>query len=248
MSMTAIYDAAPGAGRDRTLLVMLPGAKARAQDFVEHGFVRQIRERRLALDVVAVDANLGHYLERTFNTQLAHDIIGPALAGGNRRIWLMGISLGGMGALTYAREHPAQIDGVILIAPFLATRGMIAEVTRAGGWSGWLPGIVKSDDDERQLLAWIKAYRPGSAGMPDLHLGYGTDDIFADASKLLAQRLPAGHVVSIAGDHDWTTWSNLWQRLLERDLFGGDISPARATVPINGDDLMLGRASAPADS
>ena len=38
MSMTAIYDAAPGAGRDRTLLVMLPGAKARAQDFVEHGF------------------------------------------------------------------------------------------------------------------------------------------------------------------------------------------------------------------
>ncbi len=230
MSMTAIYDFAPATDDEHALLVMLPGAKASAQDFIEHGFVREIRERNLPLDVVAVDADLGLYLERAFTAQLAQHIIEPALAKNTRRIWLMGISLGGGGALTYAREHPAQIDGVIVLAPFLATTGTIAEVVRAGGWSDWNEGAIDADDDERRLLAWIKAYRSDTPGTPEIHLGYGTDDRFVAASELLAQRLPPKHVVSMAGGHDWPTWSNLWRRLLERDLFDGDNLSARAML------------------
>ncbi len=228
MSMTAIYDLAPDTSDKRALLVMLPGAKAGAQDFVDHGFVREIRKRGLPLDIVAVDADLELYLERTFTAQLAQHIIEPALANTTRRIWLMGISLGGGGALTYAREHPAQIEGVIVLAPFLATTGTIAEVVRAGGWSGWNEYAMDADDDERQLLGWIKAYQPGVPGTPAIHLGYGTDDRFVAASALLAQRLPPEHVVAMAGGHDWPTWAKLWQRLLERDLFAHDNLAARA--------------------
>ena len=233
MSMDAIYDLAPEPGTNRIMLVMLPGAKARPQDLVQYGFVRALRERSLPIDVVAVEAHLGYYLERSLSEHLTHDIIAPARARNYQRIWLMGISLGGMGALIYAREHPADIEGVILLAPFLGARGTIAEVVRAGGLARWQPGAIKPDDDERRLLAWIKAYQPAAAALPKIYLGYGTDDRFAAASKMLAERLPAAQVVTIPGGHDWATWIHLWQHLLDQDLFSSDkkVARKRVTVP-----------------
>jgi S-formylglutathione hydrolase FrmB len=142
----------------------------------------------------------------------------------------MGISLGGGGALNYARGHPGAIEGVVVLAPFLATTGTIAEVVRAGGWPGWDAQAIDGDDEERQLLAWIKAYRPEAEDVPAIHLGYGTEDRFVAASELLAQRLPSTHVVSTEGGHDWPTWSNLWRKLLERGLFATD-NP-RAHLPL----------------
>ena len=219
MSMDAIYDLAPEPSTNRIMLVMLPSAKARPQDFAQHRFVRALRDRSLPIDVVTVEAHLGYYLERSFSKHLTHDIITPARARNYDRIWLMGISLGGMGALIYAREHPADIGGVILLAPFLGARGTIAEVGRAGGLARWQPGAIKADDEERHLLAWIKAYRPDAAALPKVYLGYGTEDRFAAASKMLAERLPAAHVVTIPGGHDWATWIRLWHQLLDQDLF-----------------------------
>jgi pimeloyl-ACP methyl ester carboxylesterase len=230
--MEAIYDLAPEPVTDRIMLVMLPGAKAGAQDLVQQGFVRALRERRLPVDVVAVDAHLGYYLERSLSSHLTDDILAPARARNYRRIWLMGISLGGMGALIYASEHPSDIEGVILLAPFLGARGTIAEVVRAGGLAQWQPGAIKADDDERQLLAWIKAYPPAAAAPPGIYLGYGTNDRFAAASNLLAQRLPAAQVVTIAGGHDWATWLHLWQRWLDRGLFCSDEKVMRRRVTV----------------
>jgi pimeloyl-ACP methyl ester carboxylesterase len=234
MRMKAIYDPAPRQCAGRVMLVMLPGAKARPQELMQHGFVRALRERGLPIDVVAAEAHLGYYLERSFSTRLLHDIIAPARARNYRRIWLMGISLGGMGALIYARDHPAEIEGVILLAPFLGVRGTIAEVVRAGGLARWQPGALKADDDERRLLAWIKAYQSTAATLPAIYLGYGTNDRYAAASELLAERLPAAQVVTIAGDHDWATWLNAWQLLLDKGVFAGarkTFAGQRAPIP-----------------
>jgi pimeloyl-ACP methyl ester carboxylesterase len=233
MSMEAIYDLAPEAGSNRIMLVMLPSAKARPQDLVQYGFVRALRERGLRVDVVAVEAHLGYYLERNLSEHLAHDIIAPARARDYQRIWLMGISLGSMGALIYTSEHPADIEGVILLAPFLGARGTIAEVVRAGGLARWEPSAIKPDDDERRLLAWIKAYQPAASALPRIYLGYGTEDRFAAASKMLAELLPAAQVVTVPGGHEWATWICLWQQLLDQDLFPGDnkVARGRVTVP-----------------
>lgn len=230
MNMQAIHDPAPRQGADRILLVMLPGAKARARDLVHHGFVQALRERGLPIDVAAADAHLGYYLERSLSRHLTHDIIAPARARNYRRIWLMGISLGGMGALIYARDHPADIEGVILLAPFLGVRGTIAEVVGAGGLARWQPGALAADDDERRLLAWIKAYQPAAA-LPGIYLGYGTDDRFAAAAGMLAERLPAARVVTVSGGHDWATWMRLWQHLLDQDLFSGN---EKKRLPVAG--------------
>jgi len=101
----AILDLAPDQGADRPLLVMFAGATDRLEDCVEQGFIGMVRVSSALIDVVAVDAHMNYYLERSVVERLETDVIAPALAKGYMRIWLMGISLGGMGALDYARRH-----------------------------------------------------------------------------------------------------------------------------------------------
>lgn len=228
--MDVIYDVESTPLDGRVLLIMLPGVKDLPQDLVTHGFVRALRERKLPVDVAAVDAHLGYYLERDLVVRLNQDIVAPARAKGYQRIWLMGISLGGMGSLIYAREKGAQIDGVVLLAPFLGVRGTIAEVVAAGGLERWQAGAVKAEDEERLLLRWLQTYQADSPdpALPPIWLGYGQDDRFAAASELLAQRLPAARVLAIPGGHDWATWSDLWQRLLARDPFNSKTGTAAA--------------------
>ncbi len=217
--MDAIYDLAPGRGADRVLLVMLPGAMDRAQDLLEQGFSVALRERGLPVDIVAADAHVDYYLERNLIERLATEIIAPARSVGYKRIWLMGISIGGMGSMAYVREHAADIEGVVLLAPFLGTRGLIAEVMRAGGLIHWTPGEIPPGDDERMLVAWLRTYRAEDPAWPAIFLGYGKGDRFAPASTMLAAQLPASRVVAVEGGHDWQTWKALWQQLLDRGLF-----------------------------
>jgi len=217
--MHAIYDLAPGCGADRVLLVMLPGAMNRAQDLLGHGFGAALRERDLPVDTVAADAHIDDYIERKVIQRLAADIIAPARSMGYNRIWLMGISIGGMGSMAYVREHAADIEGVVLLAPFLGTRGLIGEVMRAGGLRQWRPGEIPPGDDERMLVAWLRTYRADDPALPVVYLGYGTGDRFALASTMLAAQLPASRVLAVDGGHDWQTWKLLWQQLLDRGLF-----------------------------
>ncbi|HET9403781.1 MAG TPA: alpha/beta hydrolase [Burkholderiales bacterium] len=223
--MDAIHDPAPSAGADRIALVMLPGARDRAQDLVEHGFVQALRTRDLAVDAVAVDARFDHYLEHSIVARLEEDIIAPLRRKGLARIWLMGISLGSTGALSYAREHSGAVEGMILLAPFLGTRGLIAEITQAGGLRHWQPGTIAPQDDERRLLAWLRQYRAGDPALPRICLGYGTEDRYAPASLMLAQQLPERQVMTIPGGHDWPTWLKLWERWLDSDALASPGKP-----------------------
>ena len=220
MCLHAIYDWAPPTAAG-VLLVMLPGAASRPQDLVDHGFVRALRERRLPVDVAIVDAHLGLYLDHSLSVRLTLDVIAPTRSDARRRLWLLGISLGGMGALIHVREHPLDVEGVILLAPFLGSRGTIAEVVRAGGLDEWRLDSITADDDERALLAWLGTYSADDRSRPEIHLGYGVRDRYAAASKMLAARLPPERVVTIDGEHEWSTWIALWQRMLDRGLFSG---------------------------
>lgn len=218
--MRAIHDVAPGQDADRILLVMLPAAKARPEDLLEQGFVAAIRERALPLDVAVVDAHADYYLERSVGERLAVDVVTPLRTnGGYRRIWLMGMSLGGMGCVAYAHKHAAEVEGMILLAPFLGARGLIAQILHAGGLARWQPGALEPDDEELGLLLWLKHYRADDPRLPAIHLGFGSHDRYAPASAMLAQQLPAERVVSVAGKHDWQTWIRLWRVLLAKNLF-----------------------------
>lgn len=214
--MNVIREAAPG-GDSRVAVVMLPGAGDRAQDLVERGFIRSLRQRGLAVDVVAVDPPFDDYLDDNVAARLERDVI-AALRASGVSTWLMGISLGGLGALSYAREHGGSVEGVVLLAPFVGTRGLVAEIARAGGLERWQPGTIAPDDAERRTLAWLAGRGEQDPAPPPIFLGYGTEDRYAPASVMLARRLPRERVVSLPGGHDWVTWLSLWERLLDRGV------------------------------
>jgi len=131
--ISILHHRAPGSGTDRPLLIMLPGAGIEAAAFSENGLVAALHEQEPAVDIAALRPDITLYLDGGFVEALHRAVVEPALAQGYTRIWLLGISLGGMGALLYASAHGALVEGLILLAPFLGTRGTLAEMTKAGG-------------------------------------------------------------------------------------------------------------------
>ena len=209
-----------------TLLVLLPGIYGHASEFAAEGFVDAVRTRGIAADVALVDATFPFYRDRDIAVRLDADVVRPALARGIRRFWFAGISLGGLGSLIYANESrshapsaPApRIDGLLLIAPYLGERSITAEITASGGLAGWAPtGIIAHDDDDRMLWRWLKTLtlERGRERLPLVYLGYGVDDRFAVAHRLLAAALPSDQVFTAPGGHDWDAWRALWPRMLD---------------------------------
>lgn len=215
-TVDAIYDVAPGDAEERILLLMLPGAKNTPQQLVENGFIRALRERNFPVDVLALDAHVDLYLDRDDIERLLHHALDEIRAQGYRRIWLLGISLGGSGAMICATQRTPEIEGVILLAPFLGTRGLIAEVEAAGGLHHWQAGEIGSRDHERALIEQIQRSPLDSQEFPTICLGYGSEDRYRGASILLSERLPQHRVTVMSGGHDWETWIALWHALLNK--------------------------------
>lgn len=207
-----------------TLVVMLPGAYSAPDEFVQEGFVSSLRERQAHADVVIAGATLDHYIEGRVLDRLRDEVIAPARARGVQQVWLLGISLGGLFAMAYAARHAGDVTGVLTLAPYLGRRTLWAEVVRAGGPAAWAAARQPQPDDllEHDVWAWIGR---GQAA-PLLHLGYGRDDRFVDAHRLLAEQLPAGRVFDLPGGHDWPVWRALWRQWLSRGLI-----PARRVTP-----------------
>jgi pimeloyl-ACP methyl ester carboxylesterase len=211
---------APGGG-GRILLVMLPGVGIEAGDFAANGFCAAVHERGLGVDIVAVRPELELYLEGDIAVALHDGVIAPGLAEGFARVWLLGISLGGFGALLYAQAYPGVVEGIVLLAPFLGTQGAVAEVAAAGGIAGWREKGSTATARERLVLGWLRDY----LARPALYLGYGMDDRFARGHALLGAVLPAGRVFTQAGGHDWECWAGLWSRVLDAAPFAGPVRP-----------------------
>ena len=212
--ITSLTYKAPVAVGSRKLLVMLPGVGMAAGEFAEQGLVDDVHARGLAVDVIAARPDIELYLDGTVAACLQRTIIEPALAQGYRRIWLLGISLGGMGALLHASAYEGQVEGLVLLAPFLGTPGTIAEIDEAGGLAAWSAAHSAAVDTEKQALVWLQNFTAKRPAAPALYLGYGSDDRFARGHRLLAQELPDANVVTEKGGHDWAAWRPMWQRIL----------------------------------
>lgn len=231
--LRVLSDSAVCGSRPETLLVMLPGASSLPEEFLREGFVSALRERRLAVDVVLVDAHPGYYSNRTVLERLQADVIAPARAKGYRKIWLVGVSLGGLGALIQAMAQPADADGLMLLAPYLGERRVSEAVEADGGlkvWRGAAPDAAP-DDDGLRLWRWLQAYGAEAERRPPLYLGYALGDRLAPANRLLAASLPSDRVFTTRGGHDWPEWRLLWNRMLDRSPFTVDSSCALHAKP-----------------
>ena len=202
-----------------TLVVLLPGIGNRAERFAQEGLVADLQQRWPTADVVAVDAHFGYYRQRSIPDRLAQDVF-AARAGRYRSVWLVGASLGGLGSAIYAMQHAEQIDGVILLAPFLGNRKILRQVASAGGLASWQPPTQPPQDDAERLFsdiwAWLQPLAADPNRMPRLYLGYGDRDAGV-ATELLTEALPQDRVVVLPGGHKWRVWRPLLDTILARE-------------------------------
>lgn len=220
----------PGGGKQhQTLLVFLPGLRDPAAVFANEGFVAAARTKGFEVDMIGVEAHVGYYMEKKFLQRMKEDVIDPAKRRGYRQIWLIGISLGGFGALWYDVENPGDLAGIVALAPYLGEPEVIGEVGRAGGFAAWNPPADRVLDDQYKIWRGLKNYERQEKNRQRVYLGYGLDDKFAKADGLLATVLPSDQVFTVAGDHDWPTWRILWERILPKLPVGNEAKPRRST-------------------
>jgi pimeloyl-ACP methyl ester carboxylesterase len=206
----------PGAGSaNRNLIVFLRGIGRSHRSFKREGFVDGVREYGLPFDMVAPNSHFGYYSDRSLVSRLKADVIDPARQQGYEMIWLVGLSMGGLGTLFYLREYPQDIAGALLIAPFLGNRKMINAIRSRGGVEEWRPEDYYCQEDwQLELWDWIRC-EVAAGHTPPVYLGSGLSDDFYKGQQLLSEVLPAGCTFWVDGGHHYSTFVEVWRRFLE---------------------------------
>ncbi|MCA1778091.1 MAG: alpha/beta hydrolase [Xanthomonadaceae bacterium] len=195
-----------------TLIVMLPGRRSGEGDFRQQGFFDLVRDK--GMDVLSVDGHFGYYMNRSITKRLHEDVIKPAREQGYTQIWLMGISLGGFGAILYAEDYPECVDGMFLLAPFTGDEKISEEIRNDGGLLAWNREFDSGKDYERRTWRRLQI-EISRQDPPHVVLAYGISDRFADANAVIAEALPDSHVFTVEGGHNWDAWKPLWQNILD---------------------------------
>jgi pimeloyl-ACP methyl ester carboxylesterase len=152
---------------------------------------------------------------------LGEGVIGPARAAGYREVWLAGISLGAFNALHYAVDHPGDLAGIVLLAPYPGAGDVVAEMALAGGPIAWARTAPGQAEDERKWWRWLCQQSMTGHWQTAVYLGAGHEDRFFRGQSMLATLLPENHVRWIPGHHDWTTWQALWRHWLDNGPLSG---------------------------
>jgi len=196
------------------LIVLLPGAYMKPEDFVQAGFLSTTEQRRLQLDITLVDLDLEMISDGSAVLAVVDQIVLPARQS-YQRVWLGGISLGGLLSLCLNADYPGAVDGLCLIAPYPGSRLTTNAINRAGGLDIWQATDDELTDPEFRAYRWLKA---PPTDFP-VFAGYGSEDRFAEGMKAIAERFPANARCAVPGSHDWPAWQVLWEHFLELGHF-----------------------------
>ena len=193
-------------------LVLLPAAATTAEDFVREGFVDDLRELAVAVTFVRSEVPVDIYAADRIVTLLKEQVLNPLRMEATGPVWIVGISLGGMTALACAEAHRELVDGVFAIAPWPGLRPLWSDIPVAGGLAAWAAREAETRfDDERRVWRWLGS---GAGSRPEIVIGFGRQDRFAEGQQLLSEALPPEQRLLVDGAHDWPTWRALWRRFL----------------------------------
>jgi pimeloyl-ACP methyl ester carboxylesterase len=209
--------------RSDTAIILLPGFGDDPDEFVTNGFVAAVREAGIAADIIAADAYASYYFGGTAQERLYKDVVAPTQKAGYRRIWLVGVSMGGFGALWTAEREPGPITGIVLFAPFGGRKKVLKKIA-AVGVDAWEPGADAGTWDH-ELWRWLKTAGDEGSTVPPIWLAFGESDT-GYATTLLQQIVPKDHVYTRPGDHDWDVWTPLWKAMLPAIPWTGAAEPS----------------------
>ena len=209
---------APAPQPAQRLVVVLPGRADDLDDLRASGIIGAVQDAWPDADVILAELTLSHYRQGEAPQRLHHEVIAPARARGYREIWLAGASMGGMGTLMYERMYPGDVDGLVLLAPYVGGRALLREIGEAGGLHAWDPGPVQAVDAntwQRELWRHLQTWRSGSERPRQVWMAYGDRDRLRASLPPLAALLPPEQVSVLPGGHDWTVWTRGMREALQ---------------------------------
>ena len=176
-------------GTNRNLVVLLPTIRGEGSHYEEQRFINVFREKGFEAHLKVLDVKPSLYLNSKIIDLLKTEVIIPAKDLGYKKIYLVGISLGGHGALQYVTKYPEDVDGVFILAPFFGGPLIANAIEKAGGLGKFedCPSIAWKYACKMFLL--IKNYTSQSDNRRHIVLGYGTEDKFTRQNHLLADML-----------------------------------------------------------
>ncbi|MGH8461653.1 MAG: alpha/beta fold hydrolase [Stenotrophobium sp.] len=206
---------------ERTLVIVLPGFGSDAEDLRKHKIAAAVHQHWPQADVLLTSATFAYYKRRNIISRLDQDVVGPARSQGYKQIWLAGASVGGMGVLFYEYQHPGEMTGLVLLAPWLGSADTLDQIRKAGGIREWDPGpvpsVVDNDNYQRELWRVAKDWSQNSALASRVWLICGSDDRLLPTSRLLATALPASHYIELPGGaHNWSSFISATDKIIER--------------------------------
>jgi len=213
---TPVATLARGEATGAELVVFLPGRWSRVEEFERQGFFEIARKRWPDARLVAADLHLGYYKNQSIARRLHEDVILPARRSGVKSVRIVGISMGGLGALIYDVEYPGQVDELVLLSPFLGEEDALQEIEASGGLQKWRPGPLAEKDFSRKLWLNLRENRLVKGRPTKVLLGCGTEDRLATSNRMFAKEFLESDVQEwIAGSHDWPTWRPLFESLAQ---------------------------------
>lgn len=230
------YHWGPPEARASCLLVLVPGFLDDADTFERQGMIAELHGVAPTCDLVAASIHLYDYADESVVDRIHQDVVVEARDRGYERVWLVGVSMGALAAVLTARAHPGEIDGLVLISPYLGTPSFVARLEREiaghGGLAEWARAtpdgalqVARVLHDPRPAWRWLARYgardEESADVLPPLWLGWGQEDRLAPAHRLLAREVALERTLVVDGGHDWRTW----RRIVEN---------AVAEIPIEG--------------
>lgn len=200
------------------LVVVLPGRGDDLAALQRTGIAQAIHESWPDADVILAGLTYDYYMQGRAPERLHDEILVPSRQKAYRQTWLVGASMGGMGTLMYDRAYPGEMDGLILLAPYLGDRSLLQEIAAAGGVARWRPGPVpaslNADNFQQELWRHMQGWSREPARAANVWLAYGDRDRLRKAMPLLEPVLPAANISHRRGGHDWETWSSATRDIL----------------------------------
>ncbi len=193
------------------LVVVLPGRADDLDALRRSGMPEAIQSAWPDADVLLAEVTLGYYMQGRVAERLHTEVIAPVRErGGYREVWLAGASMGGMGVLMYDQLHPGEMDGLVLLAPYLGDAELLGQMSDAGGlaqWDAGPPQTMSPDNWQHELWRHIQRLSRNPDQARRVWLAYGDRDRLRASMPMLVQALRQDQVLVRQGGHTWNVWS-----------------------------------------
>ena len=198
---------------NQKLLLLLPGMGDDLHSFQDNNIAQLVNSSCPDVDILYADAYFAYYRNRSLLKRLQQDVL-PQIEGYDS-VYELGVSMGGLGVLLSAREYHGQVDGLILVAPYLGDEETLSEIASDGGIAKW--EMSDPDNDFALLWQWIQSRRTSPLFTSNTHLLTGNQDARYESHQIVRSMIPENNFVTVDGGHKWRVWNKALSMLFSNE-------------------------------